>query len=550
MGVDMDLFTAAFAARRQKWIGFTIAVFGPLAGLFLRLALGALLTGFPFISFFPGILCATLFGGRRAGALASVISAVLCGYFLIPPVHRLLLPWPGGYVAMLFFGVVACALILLIDEAMVAGVRLIEARDMLKRMNEALESRVAERTHDLTLLNARLEEEILTKERAETQVRQMQKIEALGQLTGGIAHDFNNMLAIIMGSLEMANRRLENGRGNIGDLLNNAMEGARRAAALTHQLLAFSRQQPLAPEVADINGVVAHMAEILRRTLGEGVNLECVLAGGVWRTRVDTGQLENALLNLAVNARDAMPAGGRLTIETQNARLDDEYAAAQTEAAPGQYVLIAVTDTGTGMAPDIAARAFDPFFTTKEKGRGTGLGLSQVHGFIKQSGGHIKIYSEVAHGTSVKIYLPRFTGDAAAEIAACAEPAAPSGSPSEIVLLVEDDEAVRDVHVNMLRGLNYTVRHANDGGQALEILREQPGIKLLFTDVVMPGMSGRELAGHARQIAPDLKVLLTTGYTANAIVHNGIIDAGVDLLQKPFSYDMLARKVRMALDRA
>jgi len=401
------------------------------------------------------------------------------------------------------------------------------------------------------LLNAQLQAEIRTKEAAETQVRQMQKIEALGQLTGGIAHDFNNMLAIIMGSLEMANRRLDKGRTNITDLLDSAMDGAHRAATLTHQLLAFSRQQPLAPAISDINGIVSHMAEILRRTLGETISLECVLAGGVWRTRVDPGQLENAILNLAVNARDAMPGGGRLTVETQNARLDDEYAAAQTEVAAGQYVLIAVTDTGTGMGAEIVARAFDPFFTTKEKGRGTGLGLSQVYGFIKQSGGHIKIYSEPGHGTSVKIYLPRFTGDfAVAATVPEVEPEVPAGSPAEIVLLVEDDDAVRKVHVKMLRGLNYTVRHANGGPEALKMIREQPGIKLLFTDVVMPGMSGRQLADEAKRMAPDVKILFTTGYTANAIVHNGVIDADVDLLQKPFAFDMLARKVRTVLDRA
>jgi len=546
----MDFFAAVLRARETRWIGLAMAVFGPLAGLFLHWLAGPNLGGFPFITFFPWILFAAALGGWLAGTLASVLSALLCLYFFIPPVHRFVVIWPQGYVALFSFGLVAAVMILLTDEAMKTNARLANASQNLRGMNQELENRVAVRTRELTLLNAKLHEEIRIKEAAETQVRQMQKIEALGQLTGGIAHDFNNMLAVIMGSLEMANRRLDRGRTNITDLLNSAMDGARRAATLTHQLLAFSRQQPLAPAIADINGIVSHMAEILRRALGETIGLECVLAGGLWRTRVDPGQLENAILNLAVNARDAMPEGGRLTIETQNARLDEDYAAAQTEVAAGQYVLIAVTDTGTGMAPEIAARAFDPFFTTKEKGRGTGLGLSQVYGFIKQSGGHIKIYSEPGHGTSVKIYLPRFTGDVAAAGAVPeAERDVPAGSPSEIVLLVEDDDAVRKVHVNMLRGLNYTVRHANGGPEALKMMQEQPGIKLLFTDVVMPGMSGKQLADEARRMAPGVKILFTTGYTANAIVHNGVIDADVDLLQKPFAFDLLARKVRTVLDR-
>jgi len=549
--MSMAFFPMALRARETGWIGFAVAVCGPLAGLFLHWLAGPSLGGFPFITFFPWILFAAAVGGRLEGSLAAVFSALLCLYFFIPPIHSLVLIWPQGYVALVSFGLVSALMILLTDEAMKTNIRLSNARDRLHGLNQELEHRVAERTRELTLLNAQLQAEIRTKEAAETQVRQMQKIEALGQLTGGIAHDFNNMLAIIMGSLEMANRRLDKGRTNITDLLDSAMDGAHRAATLTHQLLAFSRQQPLAPAISDINGIVSHMAEILRRTLGETISLECVLAGGVWRTRVDPGQLENAILNLAVNARDAMPGGGRLTIETQNARLDDEYAAAQTDVAAGQYVLIAVTDTGTGMGAEIVARAFDPFFTTKEKGRGTGLGLSQVYGFIKQSGGHIKIYSEPGHGTSVKIYLPRFTGDlAVAATVPEVEPEVPAGSPAEIVLLVEDDDAVRKVHVNMLRGLNYTVRHANGGPEALKMIQEQPGIKLLFTDVVMPGMSGRQLADEAKRMAPDVKILFTTGYTANAIVHNGVIDADVDLLQKPFAFDMLARKVRTVLDRA
>lgn len=410
----------------------------------------------------------------------------------------------------------------------------IEARDALSAANEQLRTESASR------------------QQAEEQMRQLQKMEALGQLTGGIAHDFNNMLAVVVGSLDMAGRRLAKGETQrAAACIDNALEGAQRATQLTGRLLAFSRQQPLDPQSVDANKLVGGMSEMLRRTIGEQLKVETVLAAGLWRTLVDPSQLENALLNLCVNARDAMPGGGRLTIETANTFLDDDYAAAAA-VAPGQYVLISVTDSGIGMTPDVAERAFDPFYTTKGVGQGTGLGLSQVFGFVKQSRGHVKIYTEPGQGTSVKIYLPRFFGDGPE-----ASPTADTGSPNalpgakedEIVLVVEDEDRVRHVSIDALRELGYTVVQASDGQQALSVLAIQPRVDLLFTDVVMPGMNGRELADEVAKQRPEVKVLFTTGYTRNAIVHNGVLDPGVAFLPKPFTIEQLAVKVRQVLDK-
>jgi signal transduction histidine kinase/CheY-like chemotaxis protein len=399
--------------------------------------------------------------------------------------------------------------------------------------------------------NARLKAEADSRERAEAQTRQLQKMEAVGQLTGGIAHDFNNMLAIVIGSLDIVRRRLPEGLDSrISDGIANATEGAQRAAQLTARLLAFSRQQPLEPQPLDGNKLVASMSELLRRTIGEQVRVETVLAGGLWQAFADPHQLENTILNLCVNGRDAMPDGGRLTIETANAHLDDAYAAAHSEVDAGQYVLISVTDTGTGMPPEVAARAFDPFYTTKGVGKGTGLGLSQVFGFVKQSKGHVKIYSEMGQGTTVKIYLPRHFGTPASAVGpAIVEQAdAPRARPDEIILVVEDDEHLRHVTVDSLRELGYTVVQASDGNQALAVLAVQPRIDLLFTDVVMPDMNGRRLVELAQKGRPGLRVVYTTGYTRNAIVHNGMLDPGVQFLAKPFTVGQLATKIRTVLD--
>ncbi|MDI3383634.1 PAS domain S-box protein [Xenophilus aerolatus] len=410
------------------------------------------------------------------------------------------------------------------------------AEQALRELNETLERRVAD--------------EVAERSRTENALRQAQKMEAVGQLTGGIAHDFNNMLAVVIGSLDLLSRRFAASEPRAARYIESARDGARRAAQLTQRLLAFSRQQPLKPEAVDANRLVAGMSDLLRHSLGASVRLETVQAGGLWRTHADPNQLENVILNLAVNARDAMPDGGRLTIETANCHLDEHYTAAHLGLAPGQYVMIAVTDTGAGMTPDVLAKAFDPFFTTKEVGRGTGLGLSQVYGFVKQSGGHVKIYSEHGQGTTVKVYLPRLAGHA--EDPAPAETAAglPLGDAHEVVLVVEDEPAVRQFSVEALAELGYRVLEADGATAALKLIDAHPDIALLFTDVVMPEVNGRKLADEARRRRPGLKVLFTTGYTRNAVVHNGVLDPGVQLIGKPFTIEALAARVREVLDSA
>lgn len=408
----------------------------------------------------------------------------------------------------------------------------------LRDLNTTLEARVAERTSELLS--------------AEEALRQAQKMEAVGQLTGGIAHDFNNLLTVVTGNIDMANRALA--AAGIGDArarraLDNAMKGAERAATLTQRLLAFSRRQPLAPKSLDVDKLVLGMSDMLNRALGEMVKVEIVTSPGLWRVEADPNQLENALLNLAVNARDAMITGGVLTIETANARLDEEYSAAHAEVAPGQYVVIAVTDTGSGMSKDTQARVFEPFFTTKDVGKGTGLGLSQVYGFTKQSGGHVKIYSEEGRGTTVKIYLPRLIGGEAEAESALGLAGLETASRRETILAVEDDDDVRAYTVECLRELGYRVLEAHDGPSALRLIeRQQDPIDLLFTDVVMPRMSGRELAEKLRESHPQLKVLYTSGYTRNAIVHGDRLDEGVEMIPKPFTYQALAAKVRDVLE--
>jgi signal transduction histidine kinase len=393
-----------------------------------------------------------------------------------------------------------------------------------------------------------LRAEIRLRESAEGQLRQSQKMEAVGRLTGGVAHDFNNLLTIVLGNLDMLRRRLQDADPRIVQPIENARTGATRAATLTQRLLAFSRQQPLAPASVDINKLVARMSDMLRRTLGETISVETVLAGGLWRAHVDSNQLESALLNLAVNARDAMPGGGSLTIETANAHLDDTYASARADVKAGQYVMLAVADTGSGMPPEVIAKAFDPFFTTKAVGQGTGLGLSQVYGFVKQSNGHVAIYSEVNHGTVVKLYLPKLTRSADEE---AGEPTRGDivTSPGEgTILVVEDDDMVRQVSVDALEEAGYTVLHAEDARRGLMLLKAHPEIRLLFTDVVLTGgMNGRQLADEAMKIRPDLKVLFTTGYTHNAIVHHGRLDEGISFIGKPFSAAALAAKVKTVL---
>ena len=411
------------------------------------------------------------------------------------------------------------------------------AEVLLHDLNDALENRVVE--------------EVAERLKTEDALRQAQKMEAVGQLTGGIAHDFNNMLAVILGSLELLDRRFSATEPRAKRYIDAAKDGAKRAALLTQRLLAFSRQQPLNPAPLDVNKLVAGMSDLLRHSLGGAIRLETVLAGGLWRTHADVNQLENVILNLAVNARDAMGAmleGGRLTIETGNAYLDERYATEHLGVASGQYVLIAVSDTGAGMPPEVIAKAFDPFFTTKEVGRGTGLGLSQVYGFVKQTGGHVKIYSEVGEGTVVKVYLPRLAHAPEEDAGALDESAVPLGDLKEMVLVVEDEPGVRQFSVDALTELGYRVLEADGAVAALRLIDAHPEIDLLFTDVVMPDINGRKLADEALKRRPGLRVLFTTGYTRNAVVHNGVLDAGVYLIGKPFTLDALAARVREVLD--
>ncbi len=388
-------------------------------------------------------------------------------------------------------------------------------------------------------------------QKAQEQLVQAQKMEGIGQLTGGVAHDFNNLLTIIMGNLETLQRSLQSAnleRGRLARSAENALRGAQRAAALTQRLLAFSRRQPLDPKPVDVSRLVSGMSDLLRRTIGEQIAIEAVLAGGLWRAYVDPNQLEVAILNLAVNARDAMPDGGKLTIETANAYLDESYATAQAEVVPGQYVVISVSDTGSGMTKQVLERAFEPFFTTKEVGQGTGLGLSQVYGFVKQSGGHSKIYSEPQQGTTVKLYLPRLHGEGDA-FSETGERPLPRSADAETILVVEDDEDVRAYSKEVLRELGYSILEAATAHAALRVLDQHPEIDLLFTDVGLPGgMNGRQLADEARKRRPDLKVLFTTGYARNAIVHEGRLDPGVQLVTKPFTYAAVGAKLRDILD--
>jgi PAS domain S-box-containing protein len=389
--------------------------------------------------------------------------------------------------------------------------------------------------------------------RTEDQLRQAQKMEAVGQLTGGIAHDFNNLLAGITGSLDLLQRRLAAGRTDgVERYAAAAITSAQRAAALTQRLLAFARRQPLDPKQVDANRLVANMEELIRRTIGPSITLEMVLSASLWPTICDPHQLDSAILNLAINARDAMPQGGRLTIETANAFLDDAYASSQgDEVKPGQYIAVSVTDTGTGMSPDIIAKAFDPFFTTKPTGQGTGLGLSMVYGFIKQSEGHVRIYSEPGQGTTFKLYLPRHRG-LSMEDAGPLNPetgTAFRAEAGETVLVVDDEPTVRMLVIETLQDLGYAAIEATDGLSGLKILQSDARIDLLITDVGLPGLNGRQMAEAARTTRPDLKILFMTGYAHNAAIGNGnVLEPGMEIMSKPFALEDLAKKIRNMIE--
>ncbi|GAA0736644.1 PAS domain-containing protein [Sphingomonas japonica] len=408
---------------------------------------------------------------------------------------------------------------------------IVEAREVLARSRAELEAAVSERTQQLMA--------------AEEQLRQAQKMEAVGQLTGGIAHDFNNMLAVVIGALDLLERRLRQGSTDVDRYVLAARDGATRAAALTQRLLAFARQTPLAPSVIDVNAMVLGMIDLVNRTIGDDVRVETQLAADLAPAMADPSQLENVILNLSVNARDAMPRGGVLTIATAMAAMSEADRVGMG-LAPGHYILVTVSDTGAGMAPDVAARAFEPFFTTKGVGKGTGLGLSQVFGFVRQSGGHVRLDSEAGHGTTVTLYLPASSGAAAApQSDPVRRETLPRGASDEVVMVVEDEERVRNFSVEALRELGYTVVHTAHGAEALAMIEAGQGISLLFTDVIMPEMTGRELADRAGAAIPGLRVLYTSGYTRDIV--DDMSSQG-SVLAKPFDLARLAHRVRAALD--
>ncbi len=402
------------------------------------------------------------------------------------------------------------------------------------------------RTDDGRLIGfAKVTRDLTEKREVEEQLRQSQKMEAVGHLTGGLAHDFNNLLTGISGSLEMMQIRMAQGRMAELDRYMMAAQGAiKRAAALTHRLLAFSRRQTLDPKPTNANRLIDGLEELIRRTVGPGIDVELVGASGLWPILVDPNQLENAILNLCINARDAMPDGGKLTVETANRWLD-ERAARQHDLPVGQYVSLCVTDTGTGMTPDVIAKAFDPFFTTKPLGEGTGLGLSMIYGFARQSGGQVRIYSEIGQGTTMCIYLPRHTEDAMLEEDDLTVPAAEPAGDGEVVLVIDDEPTIRMLIAEVLADAGYAVIEAQDGPGGLRVLESNVRIDLLITDVGLPGgINGRQVADAARISRPDLKVLFITGYAENAVVGSGRLDKGMHVLSKPFQMDVLARRIR------
>jgi signal transduction histidine kinase/DNA-binding response OmpR family regulator len=421
----------------------------------------------------------------------------------------------------------------------------------LEKSNDTLKAQVEERIaaeQALFQLNNTLEERIKARaaelERTHELLRQSQKMEAIGQLTGGVAHDFNNVLQVITGNLQLLQLDFT-GNSDAQRRLETASYAAERGSKLSSQLLAFARRQPLQPVSTNLARLIGGMSDLLQRALGEAIEIETIVGGGLWNTLVDTNQLENVILNLAINARDAMKTGGKLTLEVGNAMLDDQYVAAGVDIPAGQYVMLAISDTGTGMSQDVMERVFEPFFTTKKEGEGTGLGLSMAYGFVKQSNGHIRIYSEPGNGTTVRIYLPR---SFLAEVDVANVDRHPATGGTETILVVEDDLTVQSTAVDTLSGLGYVVLKANDGDSALALLKSGMPIDLLFTDVVMPGaVRSPELAEYAKRLHPEIAVLFTSGYTQNAIVHGGRLDPGVELISKPYRRDDLARKIRQLL---
>lgn len=539
----MDLLAVA-GANRNSALGYIVSLSAVGLSFLLRLTAGDYLSGFPYILFLPCVLGAAFFGGIGPGVLAALLSVVIVEYVMSGESWHLLPVTPTEWLGAILF-LMNAALVIVVVEALLSASRRANETDMkLLEFNAGLDRLVDERTERLSL-------DMAEQTAAQVQMREAQKLDAIAQLTSGLAHDFNNMLAVIVGSLDLAERRLGRGQTDqTAQCIRNARDGAARAASLTQRLLAFSRQQLLAPEPVNLNTLLPELPKLMDSALDSGIRLKMELPGNLWTVCSDVSQLRSSLVHLATNACEAMPDGGVLTIEAGNAELDERYVRNNPEVRQGQYVMISITDTGNGMAPDVLQRAFDPFYTTKGPGNGTGLGLSQVFGFVKQSGGHIRLQSEVGKGTSVKLYLPRQTGkDAAPVIAPLTANPLPRAVRNEIVLVVEDEDNVRQMAVEALRELGYSVIEASSGRDALQQISAHSHIDLLFTDVVMPEMNGKMVADAVKDRFPGIKVVYTTGYTRNAIVHNGVAEPGINLLPKPFTLEQLAVKISEAMRR-
>jgi len=531
--------------RENRAASYVFGLAMVILALSARLLFAKQLAGFPFMTLFPAIIVTSFLCGWRAGAVAAVIAALGARFFIGESAAPIRVPYTTAWVGYALYAFAVMVILVLVGAMHLAFRDFAQSETERKRLNDELEARVRERTAALEDLNQRLRDEAASLASAEARIRQMQKMEAVGQLTGGIAHDFNNMLAIIVGSLDIAKRQLHIDLRKAERFIANAMEGAQRGSQLTSRLLAFSRQQPLDPRPLDANTLVRETLELLRRSLGESIRLQTDLAPELWRIFADAPQLESALINLCVNSRDAMPEGGTLTIRTSNSQRDGAGSAHDPKA--GDYVVISVADTGIGMPPEVLARAFDPFYTTKRPGQGTGLGLSQVYGFAKQSGGHVSIHSEPGGGTTVGIHLPRYFGSEMAETAPTAKKNPAVQPNEEVILVVEDEDQVRTMTVEALRDLGYEVIAASGPQQALHDLNAIPNLSLVFTDVVMPEMNGRTLASQIRARRPGVKVLYTTGYDQSAASQDSP-DRDMGSLAKPFTVDQLARKIRQTLD--
>ena len=639
--------------RSGSVAAYLIATVLVAAATFLRLLLGDVLVGVPFLTFFPAIVLAACIGGLGPGILATTLSAIGAWIILIPPYWNLAIASASDIVALVFFLVISLILCLIIFGFQVAVSRLREARARERAAANELEHQVEQRTAELQASEARLRTifetsyiyqglmtidgvlldanatsltgiksslgdvvgrpfwdtpwftgtpgmpeivrnailavadgktirqeiainlpeggwrwfdfamrplrgedgritaivpeavEITDRHRAEEVLRQSQKMDAIGKLTGGIAHDFNNLLTGVVGNLDLMKTRVAEGRVNELDrYIVAALGAAERAASLTHRLLSFARQQTLDPKPTNLNRLIAPIEELVRRSVGPGITVEVVGAVGLWSTFIDQNQFENALLNLSINARDAMPQGGRLTIETANKWLD-EHAARERDMSPGQFVSLSVSDTGAGMTAEVISRAFDPFFTTKPFGQGTGLGLSMVYGFARQSGGQARIYSEPGKGTTVSLYLPRHFGEEAKTALPDEAIEMPRAQQGETVLIVDDEPSVRALIEEVLNELGYISIQAKDGTGGLRVLESGRRIDLLITDIGLPGgINGRQLADAALAVRPALKILFITGYAENAVVGNGHLEPGMHLLSKPFRMDILADRIR------